>query len=312
MASMESDGKTILVVGATGRQGGAVARHLLAHQFRVRALSRNPEKSAARALAAQGVEVLGGDLDDVDSIANALKGVDGAFSVQNWWETGATREVRQGKNVADAAARVGLGHLVYSSVGGAERDANITHWRTKWQVECHIRSLGLPATVLRPVGFMENYYIPAVEKGLLAGKLVDALRPDRPYQLIATDDIGAWAALAFSRPNQYIGKAIEIAGDELTNLQIAEVFSRVMRRPIRYRRVPLFLTRIALGKEFYQMFKWFNDEGYRADLPALRRDHPGAQITTLEKWLEREGWANKGTRYARHEKTFDAKIPKAN
>src|SRR5579871_1399609 len=120
---MEPDSKLFLVVGATGRQGGAVTRHLLARRFRVRALSRSLGKPPAQALAARGVEVVAGNLDDIDSIAKAMAGVDGAFSVQNWWETGATREIQQGKNVADAAKRVGLPHLVYSSVGGADRDA---------------------------------------------------------------------------------------------------------------------------------------------------------------------------------------------
>jgi uncharacterized protein YbjT (DUF2867 family) len=301
----------ILITGATGRQGGGVLRHLMARGFAVRALSRGPDKPAARALASRGVDVVRGDLDDRESICRAMDGAAGAFSVQNWWETGSTREILQGKNVADAARQVGLPHLVYSSVGGAERSAAITHWQTKWQVECHIRELGLPATILRPVSFMETYYIPAVEKGILAGKLMDPIRADKPYQLIASDDIGGWAALAFSRPETFIGKAIEIAGDELTNPQIAATFSEVLRRPVRFRKLPLLATRILLGKEFYQMFKWFNVEGYRADIAALKRAYPDAQMTSLKEWLTREGWAKKGTRYASHEKTFYAKIPAA-
>jgi uncharacterized protein YbjT (DUF2867 family) len=178
-------------------------------------------------------------------------------------------------------------------------------------VELHIRKLDLPATILRPVSFMETYYIPAVETGILAGALRDPIRADKPYQLIATDDIGAWAALAFSRPESFIGKALEIAGDELTNPEIAATFARVMGRPVKFQRLPLFLTRIVLGKEFHQMFKWFNDEGYRADLAALKRDYPEAKPTSLEAWLTREGWAKKSKTYAPHDKTFIVKIPKA-
>jgi uncharacterized protein YbjT (DUF2867 family) len=195
-------------------------------------------------------------------------------------------------------------------VGGADRDAEITHWQTKWQIELYIRELGLPATILRPVSFMETYYIPDVEKAILRGTLLDPIRQDKPYQLIATDDIGEWAALALTQPRRFVGKALEIAGDELTNPQIAATFARVLGRPVKFRRLPLFVTRLALGREFHQMFKWFNNAGYRADIPALRRDYPEVKPTTLEAWLTREGWANKGTTYARHAKTFIAKIPK--
>jgi uncharacterized protein YbjT (DUF2867 family) len=276
----------------------------------VRALARNPDKPAARALAQSGVEVVKGDLDDPSSLVRAMAGVRAVFSVQNWWETGAAREVRQGKNVADAAKEARVRHLVYSSVGGAERGADITHWQTKWEIEKHIRNLGLPATVLRPVSFMEDYYLPAVEKALLGGTLLDPIRPDKPYQIIASDDIGQWAALALSRPERFIGKELEIAGDELTNPQIAATFARVLARPVKFRRLPLFMTRLMLGKEFHQMFKWFNAEGYRADLGALRRDYPEVSMTSLEQWLVREGWASKGTKYSPHAKTWVAKIPK--
>jgi len=113
--------------------------------------------------------------------------------------------VQQGKNLADAAKKAGVEHLVYSSVGGAERNTGITHWETKWEVEKYIRSLKLPVTVLRPVSFMETYHILEVELGLLKGKLADPIRGNKPYQTIATDDIGAFAALAFERAKEFIG-----------------------------------------------------------------------------------------------------------
>jgi uncharacterized protein YbjT (DUF2867 family) len=306
---MTGDGP-ILVTGATGRQGGATTRALRRLGAKVRALVRNPTDPAALALAKSGVELARGDLDDTASLVAAMAGVRAVFSVQNWWLTGASREVRQGKNVADAAKKAGAPHLVYSSVGGADRGAEITHWQTKWQIELYIRELGLPATILRPVAFMETYYVPEVEKGLLRGKLLDPIRADKPYQIIATDDIGEWAALALTQPERFIGKALEIAGDELTNPQIAATFARVLGRPVKFRKLPLFLTRLVLGKEFYQMFKWFNEEGFRADLVALRRDYPQVKPTPLEAWLTREGWGTKGETYAPHAKTFIAKIPK--
>jgi uncharacterized protein YbjT (DUF2867 family) len=308
---LESARAPVLVIGATGRQGGATARALGRLSVPVRALVRDPKEPAAQALARSGAEIAVGNLDDVDSLVAAMAGVRGVYSIQNWWLTGATREVRQGKNVADAVKKARVPHLVYSSVGGADRGAEITHWQTKWQIELYIRELGLPATILRPVSFMETYYIPDVEKGILGGKLLDPIRAEKPYQLIATDDIGEWAALALSQPERFKGKALEIAGDELTNPEIAAAFARVMGRPVKFQRLPLFLTRLVLGKEFYQMFRWFNDHGYRADLAALRREYPEVKPTSLEAWLAREGWGRKGKVYAPHAKTFIAKIPKA-
>jgi len=282
--------KTVLVTGATGRQGGAVIRHMLPNGWKLRALTRNPDGQEAQALARKGVEVVQGDLEDPDSIARTAIGVYGIYSVQDFWAVGAKREVQQGKNVANAAKKADIKHLVYSSVGGAERKTKIPHWESKWEVENYIRQLGLPATVLRPVSFMETYYIDQVEIGILKGKLADPIRGDKPYQTIATDDIGAFVALAFERPSEFIGKALEIAGSELTNVEAAKVFSRALGKPVKFQRIPLPVVRLLLGKEFHAMFRWFNEAGYDADIPALRRAYPEIHLHTLEEWLRTEGW----------------------
>jgi uncharacterized protein YbjT (DUF2867 family) len=217
--------KTVLVTGATGRQGGAVVRHMLLKGWKLRALTRHPAGHEAQSLSRQGVEVVQGDLENSASIARAATGVYGIYSVQDFWAVGAKREVQQGKNVADAAKEANVKHFIYSSVGGAERNTGIPHWESKWEVENIIRALGLPATMIRPAAFMETYYIDQVELGILKGKLADSIRGDKPYQTIATDDIGAFVALAFERPTEFIGKELEIAGSELTNLEAAKVFS---------------------------------------------------------------------------------------
>src|ERR1035438_4145980 len=114
--------KTILVTGATGQQGGAVARHLLKQpSFAVRALTRDSAKPAARALEQSGAEVIRGDLDDPAAVRRALEGVYGVFSVQNFMEAGFDGEIRQGKLIADAAKAAGAQHFVYSSVVSADR-----------------------------------------------------------------------------------------------------------------------------------------------------------------------------------------------
>jgi uncharacterized protein YbjT (DUF2867 family) len=288
--------KTVLVTGATGRQGGAVIRHMLPKGWRLRALTRNPTNQAAQELARQGVEVVQGDLEDQASLTAPIRGVYGVYSVQDFWAVGAKREIAQGKNLADAAKKAGVQHFVYSSVGGAERNSGIPHWETKWEIEKHIRSLGLPATVIRPAGYMENYYVDQVEIGILKGKLADPIRADKPYQTIATDDIGAFAALAFERPQEFIGKELEIAGSELTNPEAAKVFSRVLGKPVKFQKLPLPLLRLVLGKEFYLMFRWFNEAGFKADIQGLRRAYPEVRLHTLEEWLRSEGWQKR----ARH------------
>jgi uncharacterized protein YbjT (DUF2867 family) len=143
---------------------------------------------------------------------------------------------------------------------------------------------------------MEDYYIEPVEIGILKGKLRDPIRADKPHQTIATDDIGAFVALAFERPEEFLGLELEIAGSELTNLEAAAVFSRVLGKPVRFQRLPLPLVRLVLGKEFYQMFRWFNEAGFQADIVGLRRRYPEVHLQTLEEWLRREGWHKRARR----------------
>jgi uncharacterized protein YbjT (DUF2867 family) len=287
---MTSKNGLVLITGATGRQGASVVRHMLPQGWRLRALTRNPESESAAGLVKQGVEVVRGDLEDPASLEKAVQGVHGVYSVQDFWAVGARREVQQGKNLADAASKAGVEHFVYSSVGGAERNSRIDHWESKWEIEKHIRKLGLPATMLRPAAFMENYYIDQVEIGILKGKLMDPIRADKPYQTIAAADIGAFVALAFSRPKDFIGMELEIAGSELTNPQAAEIFSRVLGKPVKFQKLPMPAVRLLLGKEFYQMFRWFNEEGFKANIPELRRSYPEVHLHSLEEWLRIEGW----------------------
>jgi len=289
--------KTILVAGATGRQGGAAIRHLLPNGWKLRALTRNPNGYAAKQLSGQGVEVVRGDLEDPGSLERAAHGVYGIFSVQDYWVAGTRREVQQGKNLADIAKKTSVAHFVYSSVGGAERNTGIAPWETKWEIEKHIRKLGLPATIFRPTGFMEIYHMLELEVGLLIGRFLDPVRPDKTYQSIATDDIGAFVALAFDRPKQFIGMELEIAGSELTPRQTADIFSRVMGKPVKYGRLPMLAARILLGKDFHAMFRWLNRDGFQANIPELRRKYPEIHLHSLEEWLREDGWGQRGLRF---------------
>ena len=289
--------KTILVTGATGRQGGAAIRHLLPNGWKLRALTRNPNGYAAKQLSGQGGEIIQGDLEDLASLERAARSVYGIYSVQDFWAVGFRREVQQGKNLADIAKKTSAAHFVYSSVGGAERNTGIAPWETKWEIEKHIRKLGLPATIFRPTGFMEIYHMLELEVGLLIGRFLDPVRPDKTYQSIATDDIGAFVALAFDRPKQFIGMELEIAGSELTPRQTADIFSRVMGKPVKYGRLPMLAARILLGKDFHAMFRWLNRDGFQANIPELRRKYPEIHLHSLEEWLREDGWDQRGLRF---------------
>ena len=156
-----TDTRTVLITGATGKQGGAVARHLAGKGFKIRAMTRNVDSDAARSLAAAGAEIVKGDLDDAASIEAALTGAWGAFAVQNTWEAGVEGEEAQGKRFATVARQVGVQHFVYSSVGSAHRQTGIPHFENKWRIEQTVRGLGFPSwTIIRPVFFMENLASP--------------------------------------------------------------------------------------------------------------------------------------------------------
>jgi uncharacterized protein YbjT (DUF2867 family) len=288
---MESRGdgrRVILVSGATGQQGGTVARNLLDWGFAVRALTRDTDKAAARELADLGAEVVGGDLEDRESIERVLDGVYGVFSVQQFMETGVEGEVRQGVLLADAARAAGVEHIVYSSVGSAHRETGIPHFESKFEVEEHVRASGVPYTVLRPVFFMQNWEY--MREPILGGTLPQPLDPDKPLQMIDADDIGVFAAMAFDDPERWIGREVDIAGDELTMPEIAGTLSRVIGHNVDYFQVPWEGFEEQMGEEYAVMYRWFNDHGYEANIAALRDEYPG--LASFEQYLRGHGWEN--------------------
>jgi uncharacterized protein YbjT (DUF2867 family) len=280
--------RTVLVIGATGQQGGAAARALLSRGFGVRALVRDPEKPEAHDLAARGAQLVRGDLNDAASLREAVRGAYGLFSVQSASFGDDELEVQQGIRVGEIAKEAGIAHMVYSSVGGAERGSGIAHFESKWRIEEHLRGLGLPLTVLRPVFFMENFsqfMRPRLIDGTLVVRL--ALRPQTRLQLVAVQDIGTFAALAFAEASTFVGRAIELAGDALTMTELAEAFQRATGVPARFEEQPkseLF----AFSEEMGKMFTWFEEKGYAADIPALKKAHPG--LLDLEAWLRETQW----------------------
>jgi uncharacterized protein YbjT (DUF2867 family) len=164
------------------------------------------------------------------------------------------------------------------------------HFESKWLIEQYLESIGIPHTILRPALFMDNYNWPWSRPYILNGTFTGmGLRPDKEVQSIAVEDIGVFAALAFADPVAYLGRTLELSGDELTEAQIAEVFTRVIGRPVQL--VPPSMPEgAAPDEERVAMFNFFNGEGYSADIPALRKIHK--DLLTLERFLRKNGWEN--------------------
>jgi uncharacterized protein YbjT (DUF2867 family) len=220
-----------------------------------------------------------------------LDGVHGVFAVQQFWEKGVEGEVRQGVLLADAAKAAGVDHYVYSSVGSAHRETGIPHFESKWEVEEHVRGSGVPYTVLRPVFFMQNWEF--MREPILGGTLPQPIDPDKPFQMVDANDIGVFAAMAFEDPDRWIGREVDLAGDEMTMPEIADTFSRVTGHQVDYVQVPWEGFEEQMGEEYTVMYRWFNDYGYEADIPALREEYPG--LVPFEQYLRANGWENDGS-----------------
>lgn len=281
---------TITVIGATGQQGGSVVDALLERgNVTVRALVRNPEGDKGKALAARGVELVQGDLTKPESIDKALTGADAAFAMTTMAGPGGTDyEIAAGKEVADAAKRTGLPHLVFSSVGGAERNSGIDHFESKRRVEEHIESLGIHATFVRPVFFMENLLGMgvSVEDGTVVVR--EPLPDGIPLQMVAVRDIGRVAAAILVSDTAVEGASVEIAGDELAGSQIAAAFGDAAGLPWRYEELPL--AALARMGDAATMFEWFaNLPAYQADFAATRELDP--KVLDLKAWIAQVGWS---------------------
>jgi uncharacterized protein YbjT (DUF2867 family) len=287
MAQPTNAEQIILVTGATGNQGGAIARHLLQRgKFKVRAMVRDQNKPAAQALQQAGAELVQADFNDRASLDRAVQGIYGVFSMQDFRE-GAEVEIRHGRALADAANAAGIEHFIYSSVGSAERNTGIPHFDSKFQVEEYIRSLSLPYTILRPVFFFYNYN--GMRSMVDNGTLFQPLSPDTKLQQLSEEDYGKMVVEVFERPADFMNRAIEVASIEMTMPEVAAALSRVLGKPVNYQQIPFEAFEQQAGEEVTIMFRWFENVGYTADFAQLKRDFPAP--TDLESYLRDRGWA---------------------
>lgn len=292
----------ILVVGATGKQGRSVISALLADRtadspLKLLALTRNPSSASAQALAAQHpdtIELVQGDLTQPEAIFSRWpKGhVSGVFLHT---VPGKVDEEKQGIPFIDTAVAHGVKHIVFSSVdrGGDEKSwrnpTDVKHFYQKHQIELHLRDKGLPPdagftwTVLRPVAFMDNMN-PGMFCSVFTAMWNSALSPTTKLQLVSVRDIGVFASKALREPERWAGKAVSLAGDELTLAEAKEHFRNATGKEL-----PQGWAIVAKGllwavKEVGDMFRFFEEEGYGADIAALSAEEPTLQ--DFETWLK--------------------------
>ncbi|MEV6162616.1 NmrA/HSCARG family protein [Streptomyces sp. NPDC052052] len=277
--------KPILVLAATGGQGRVVSAALLGRGARVRALVRDPGRSAAQELADQGVEVVAGSLSDRESLAAAMDGVAGVFAFTTPFEAGVEAEVNQGREILSAATEEGVPHLVFSSVAGADQESGVPHFDSKARIEAELADGDVPYTILGPTYFFDNALGGA--QRILGGVLDLPLPPDRPLQQLARTDLGAFAAEVLLNPASYVGQRIELASDAPTPTEMAAALGATLGREVRHEQVPL----TAIGNpDMHAMWTFLNGPGYRVDIPALHAAHPEVRWTRFADWAHHT-WA---------------------
>ncbi|MEU3615314.1 NmrA/HSCARG family protein [Streptomyces sp. NPDC006872] len=280
---------TVAVTGATGAQGGATARALLAAGHHVRALTRRLDSPTADALRGLGADVRHADFDDRASLDAALAGTDSLFAVTTPFGADTAIETRQGKALVDAAAAARLGHIVLTSVAHADRGTEVPHYESKHLVERHLRAAGVPWTVIAPAAFMDNYAGGWALDGLRDDTFAWPMPADRPLTLIPAVDIGAFAALALQRRDEFAGRRIDIASDERTPGQIAEILAAAADRPITHQEVPLAHVRTR-SADLAAMFEYFTTVGLDVDVVGLRRDYPEVGWHSFADWAAAQDW----------------------
>lgn len=280
----------VLVTGATGKQGNAVARALLAkggHQ--IHAVTRDPESEAAQLLAKAGAKLVEANFRSRDSLVAAMAGMDAVFAMTTFFEDGIDAEIEQGKALVEAARISAVPYLVYTSVASADQKTGIPHFDSKYEVEKHLQTSGLTYAVVAPVYFMENMYFPQALEGLQHGVYAAAMPGDRQLQQIAVDDIGKFTAMVLEQRDRFAGQRIDIGSDELDGNEQATILSEVLGREIRFQQVPLEAVR-QQSEETAIMYEWFDRVGYDADIMALRETYPDVGWHTFESWARAQDW----------------------
>jgi uncharacterized protein YbjT (DUF2867 family) len=270
----------VLVLGATGTHGGAVAHALLARKFTVHALVRDPNTARGQALAEAGAKLVAGDLLDEDSLVRAFSEVGAVYAVTTPFEHGAEDEQRQGASIIDAAGRAGLEWLILASVAASER-APVPHFRSKARIEKQLSETAIPWTVIAPSYFYEN--VLSSRESIRAGELPIALPAEKPLHQVALADLGALVAAVLNRREEHLHTRIEVAGDAPTPLEMATALGA------RYVHVAIAEVR-ERSADLASMYEFLSNEGYGIDAPALRERYPEVRWTSFASWARGIDW----------------------
>lgn len=289
----QNDRPTILVTGATGAQGGSVARHLLEHgRFAVRGITRNPDSPAAQALRQRGAEVVQADLADSPRLREVMKGCYGVYGVTNFWEH-FEGEREHGFSLVDAVAATGVRHFVFSTLPSVSQltrgELPVPHFDIKAEMEQYARSLRLPTTFVHLAYYFDNFlawFAPRrVEDGTYRFSFPQG---DTPLAGIGAEDVGGVVAVIFEQPEEFLGKTLYLVGDYLLPDEYAATMSRVTGRPVSYAHIPRE-DFAALGfpgaQDVANMFEYYRKlvPDRTPDLERTRELYP--QVQTFETWL---------------------------
>ena len=291
----------ILVAGATGTQGGAVIDALLGKDIAIRAIVRNKNSEAAKALAAKNVEVVEASFDDVESLTEAAKGVTGIFSVQMGSHPGNKgEETQHAKNLVAAAKEAGIEQIVHTSVARAGEHKNFVDWDkgrwepTYWEEKAAaidvVKTAGFTYwTIIKPPFIMVNLLPPMNEMmfpTIAQGKIITPIAPETKIDWVSPDDIGRFAAEAFAQPAKYNNREFSITGDKLTMSEVANVLSSIIGK--RFEAISINeqeATASGFFKWGVDSYLWQNVEGYKVDPQEIAEF--GIQPESLKTFLER-------------------------
>lgn len=307
-AQTNTDRPVLAVVGATGAQGGGVVRAALADpagRFTVRAITRNPESPTAHELAAAGAEVVYGDLDDLHSMITAFDGAHSIFGVTNFWEhLDPEREIAQATVIAQAAAKSGAQHVVWSTLEdvrthvpvGDERiptlfgKYKVPHMDAKAEADAIFAEAGVPTSYLQTSFYWENLILFGLRRDADGGLLLALPLADVPIPGIASADIGPAAYGIFALGEPMVGRRIGIAAGHLDGHCMASAVGAALGTPVRYVHVPfeqMAASPIPGAAELANMFQFKVDFNgiYRAarSVSVTRELHPGLQ--TFAQWV---------------------------
>ena len=281
---MTSETGPVLVMGATGGQGGAVAAALLRAGRPVRALVRDPASPRARRLSAAGAQLAAGEFTDHDALVAGMRAVSAVFAVTTPFEAGVAAEVRQGTAIVAAATAARVPHLVFSSVAGATAGTGVPHFDSKAATERALAASGVPHTVVAPTYFYDNAL--GGYRDLLDGVFELPLPAGRPLQQLDRPDLGGFVEFMLRDPRAYAGRRIELASDSPTPAQMSAALADALGRHVRYAEVPMAAVRRG-SADMAAMWDFLRGAGYQVDIAALRSDYPAVGWTSFAGWADR-------------------------